>query len=50
MPEICGMIIVVMIFYPIRKHFPEIAEMKAVMAAEKEAENAAPAANTEADV
>lgn len=37
-PSIVSLIIViVMIFYPIRKYFPEIAEMKAKMAAEKEA-------------
>ena len=34
---VSGIIIVVMIFYPIRKHFPEIADMKAKMTAEKEA-------------
>ena len=50
MSEICGIIIVVMVFYPIRKHFPEIAEMKAVMANEKGAGDAAPAAKSEADV
>jgi hypothetical protein len=37
-----------MVFYPIRKHFPAIAEMKARMADEKEAEDAAMAANAEA--
>jgi Na+/melibiose symporter-like transporter len=31
---VSGIIIIVMIFYPIRKYFPEIAEMKAKMAAE----------------
>ena len=31
---VSGIIIVVMVFYPLRKHFPEIAEMKAKMAAE----------------
>jgi len=34
---VSGIIIVVMIFYPIRKHFPAIAEMKEKMAAEKAA-------------
>ena len=29
---VSGIIIVVMVFYPLRKHFPEIAEMKAKMA------------------
>ena len=32
---VSGIIIVVMIFYPIRKYFPQIAEMKEKMAAEK---------------
>lgn len=31
---VSGIIIIVMVFYPIRKYFPEIAEMKAKMAAE----------------
>ncbi len=31
---VSGIIIIVMIFYPIRKYFPEIAEMKAKMTAE----------------
>jgi len=31
---VSGIIIVVMVFYPIRKYFPQIAEMKAKMAAE----------------
>ena len=31
---VSGIIILVMIFYPIRKHFPEIAEMKAKMTAD----------------
>ena len=35
---VSGIIILVMVFYPIRKYFPEIAEMKARMADEKEAE------------
>ena len=34
---VSGIIIVVMVFYPIRKFFPQIAEMKEKMAAEKEA-------------
>ena len=34
---VSGIIIVVMIFYPIRKYFPAIAEMKEKMAAEKAA-------------
>ena len=34
---VSGIIILVMIFYPIRKYFPAIAEMKAKMAAEREA-------------
>ena len=35
---VSGIIIVVMVFYPIRKYFPEIAAMKSRMADEKEAE------------
>ena len=33
---VSGIIIVVMVFYPLRKFFPEIAEMKAKMAAEEQ--------------
>ena len=41
---VSGIIIIVMVFYPIRKYFPQIAEMKAKMADAKEAEEAASAA------
>jgi len=34
---VSGIIIIVMVFYPFRKFFPAIAEMKAKMAAEKAA-------------
>jgi hypothetical protein len=33
---VSGIIILVMVFYPLRKHFPAIAEMKAKAAAEHE--------------
>jgi len=45
---VSGIIIVVMVFYPIRKYFPEIAAMKERMADEKLAEDTAKAAATEA--
>ena len=41
---VSGIIIVVMIFYPLRKYFPEIAAMKEKMAEEKEAQEKAASA------
>jgi Na+/melibiose symporter-like transporter len=45
---VSGIIILVMVFYPIRKHFPEIAVMKERMADEKLAEDLAKAEASEA--